>query len=76
MKSRRLAIAAALAASAVGVAVLTPGAQADQGWWRCPPGTHDHRYCEHHRRHHHHGSIGSHAPYEIVGGPAAVASRS
>lgn len=45
--------AAAVAVAAISVGALAPGAQAGQDH-KCPPGMHDHEYCEHHHHHHHH----------------------
>ncbi len=51
MKRHRAALAVAVAAGAIAAGTLAPGAQA---WGeKCPPGTHDKQYCEHHHHHHH-----------------------
>lgn len=54
MKPHRAALAAAIAAAAIAAGTLAPGAQAGQDHEKCPPGTHDPRYCEHDHHHHHH----------------------
>jgi hypothetical protein len=58
----RKSLGAALTAMAIAAGILAPAAGAGQTWGRCPPGSDNPNYCEHHPHHphnHHHHDSGS-----------------